>query len=136
MVKNKLYIQITYTLIMMMEKIVSEEEVQKFLANLKHLKDRVEYILAKFPFTRNSDELLYLMLLKVFYPDVLKKLGVASLHGYFPEDLASQLPKFETVSRVRRKLNEQGLYLPTDLEVLERRKRKEALFRRAVVKLD
>jgi len=109
--------------------------IKKFKRKYKEWESKVAHILEKFPFTRNSDELLYLMLIKIYYPDVLRKLGVAALHEWIPEKLAEELPKFETISRIRRKLNERGLYLPTDPEVLRRRRRGEEVWRSSIVRV-
>ena len=113
----------------------TQKEVKKFKKKYREWESKVIYILEKFPFTRNSDELLYLMLIKIYYPDILKKLGVAALHKWIPEKLAEELPKFETISRIRRKLNEQGLYLPTDPEVLRRRRRADVVWRFGITKV-
>jgi len=106
------------------------DDVEEFRKAYKTWEAKVAYVLEKFPFTRNSDEALYLMVIKVFYPEVMKKLGIVGLHNYVPEKFVKQLPKFETISRARRRLqNDLGLYLPTDPEVLRRRIRGERLWR-------
>jgi len=48
-------------------------------------------------------------------------------------DILKKVPHFETVSRIRRKFNEEGLYLPKNKEVLKRRRRFEEHWRRLMV---
>jgi len=94
------------------------------------LKDQVEYVLRRYPSSRELDELLWWLVLKVFYPDIAKEFGECAKKGFIPINLLSRVPRFETVSRIRRKFNENGLYLPKNEDVLRRRKRYENHWRR------
>jgi len=97
---------------------------------LDTIKERVEYVLRNYPSSRNSDELLWWLVIKIFYKDVLEEFKKWVRKDYIPISVLNKLPKFETISRIRRKFNEQGLYLPTVPEVLEKRRKKEKVFKK------
>jgi len=108
---------------------VDPEEFEEFRERYENLKDKVEYVLRTYPTSRNSDELLWWLVLKIFYPDVYEEFRKGVKRGYIPYDVLKKIPKFETISRIRRKFNEKCMYLPTDEEVLNRRKRGEKKWR-------
>ena len=81
--------------------------------HLKTGKARVEWILEKYPSARNSDTLLQFIYMRVFE-------GIDI--PYVEWEKISKL-SLETVRRMRQKLQEEGKYLPTNPEVLKRRKR-------------
>ncbi|WP_457635822.1 hypothetical protein [Persephonella sp.] len=93
-----------------------------------NLKNKVEKILKEFPETRNSDISLTIQIWRTFYPEFLEtdKLGreLVCLDALF------ELPREDIVKRYRAKFNEEGLYLPTDEEVLRQRHLKEKQFRK------
>jgi len=109
------------------------DDYEAFRQKYKTMKSQVEYVLKNYPSTRESDELLWWMVFKTFYGDLAKELGKYMSRGYVPKELLDKIPKFETVTRIRRKLNEQGLYLPRNPEVLERRRKAEKHWRRLMV---
>jgi hypothetical protein len=88
----------------------------------------VEYVLSRYPESRNSD--LYLTVLALRY--------CTPLGRYISKIPISEIREFdgilEAIRRTRQKLNEKGLYLPTDQRVLVRRRRKAEKFRKAVAK--
>jgi len=94
------------------------------------LKDQVEYVLQKYPSSRELDELLWWLVFKIFYPELAREFGECAKKGFIPMKILTKVPRFETVSRIRRKFNEQGKYLPKNKEVLKRRKRYEGHWRR------
>ena len=86
----------------------------------------VEYILEKYPTARNSD--LYLTILALRYCTPLGK-----YIGVIPFNIIKEYDGIlEAIRRTRQKLNEQGLYLPTDPAVAERRIKKSEKIKRAV----
>ena len=90
------------------------------------IKQCVEYVLDKYPNSRNSD--LYLTILALRYCTPLGK-----YIGVIPFDLIKEFDGIlEAIRRTRQKLNEQGLYLPTDPAVAERRVKKSKKIKRAV----
>ena len=98
-------------------------------------RERAEYItkavsdiLERFPSARNSD--LYLTILVLRYCTRLgKHIGMIPF-----EEIREYDGILEAIRRTRQKLNERGLYLPTDPDVLEKRKKKAQKMRRAAVK--
>ena len=94
----------------------TKEEIQT-------VKAIVEDLLEKDPKTRNSDKwLTYLV-----FEEIAKQNGKTI---YIPFDLFSKFPAFETVKRVRAKIqNEEKRYLPTDPEVLEKRQGRQEEFK-------
>jgi len=87
--------------------------------HLRTVKDRVEWILSKFPSARNSDTMLQFIYLRTF-----EGINIP----YVEWEKISKL-SLETVRRMRQKLQEEGKYLPTDPAVIERRKRLEKKYR-------
>jgi len=87
--------------------------------HLETVKNRVEWILLKYPSARNSDTMLQFIYLRIF-----EGINIP----YVEWEKLSQL-SLETVRRVRQKLQEEGKYLPTDPAVIERRRRLERKYR-------
>jgi hypothetical protein len=86
----------------------------------------VEYILGKYPTARNSD--LYLTILALRYCTPLGK-----YISVIPFNVIREYDGIlEAIRRTRQRLNEQGLYLPTDPGILERRVKKSRKIKRAV----
>jgi len=90
------------------------------------VKQCVEYILDKHPNSRNSD--LYLSILALRYCTPLGR-----YIDVIPYELIREYDGIlEAIRRTRQRLNEQGLYLPTDPSVLEKRVKKSRKMKRAV----
>lgn len=71
------------------------------MERLKKMQDKVEYLLEKYPRTRDSDKLLIGAVYAHFY-------GVEVGNTSFKEVLLNdKLPSFETIGRCRRKIQEQ-----------------------------
>jgi hypothetical protein len=88
----------------------------------------VSDILERFPYARNSD--LYLTILVLRY---YTKLG--KYISLIPIELIKEYDGIlEAVRRTRQRLNEKGMYLPTDPSVIERRMRKARKMRKALGK--
>jgi hypothetical protein len=86
----------------------------------------VSDILERFPYARNSD--LYLTILVLRYYTKLGKY-ISLIPIQFVREYDGIL---EAIRRTRQRLNERGLYLPTDPSILERRRKKAQKMRRAV----
>jgi hypothetical protein len=93
------------------------EDEQKYMRDFRTKKEEVEYLLEKFPQTRENDFYLQYLWLKVF-----GKLNLPFIEWNTIKDISGKL---ETVSRVRRKIqNEDGKYLPSnDVRFYRQRKR-------------
>jgi hypothetical protein len=92
------------------------------------IRECVEYVLSNYPNSRNSD--LYLTVLALRYCTPLGR-----YIQIIPYELIREFDGIlEAIRRTRQKLNEAGLYLPTDPGVLERRRRKAEKIRKAVVR--
>ena len=105
------------------------EEEERVLERLKTVKERVEYLLKKYPSARNSD--LYLAIL---YFRKFTELG--KYIDYIPYSLIKKYDgTFESVRRARQKIQEEGRYLPTDPEVLKKRRKLEKIYRKIVHEL-
>ena len=81
---------------------------------LKKMRDKVAYCLKNAPATRNSDKSLTIAVWIKFYPHLLNDKKSVELVKLF------ELPSQDAISRVRRKIQEQGLY-PPSLEVALKR---------------
>ena len=108
---------------------IIDEEEQELLEKLKTVKERVEYILRKYPNARNSDLYLTIIYLRKF-----TELG--KYIKYIPYEVIKKYDGiFESIRRSRQKLQEEGKYPPTDPEVLRRRRRLAEKFRRVMPRL-
>ena len=95
----------------------------------KTIKERVEYILQHYPEARNDDFYLYLIYVRLFEPE---------LSGYIrfiPLDLVKTATRFETIRRIRQKIQEEGRYLPTDPQILEKRRKLAKIYRQVMPRL-
>jgi len=111
------------TMVMRMQ----NDEVEELKEKLRTIKQRVEFILANYPLTRNNDLYLWIIYLRTFSPEASRYIR------YLPYDVFEKFPSFETITRIRRKLQEEGKYLPTDPEVAKRRRKLEKLMKKAIV---
>ena len=93
---------------------------------LRTVKERVEYLLDKYPNARNSD--LYLIILYLrYFTDLGRYIK------YIPYDVIKEYDGItETIRRMRQKIQEEGRYLPTDEKVLRRRRKLYELYRRTI----
>ena len=106
------------------EELSSDEE--NLLQRLKTTKERVEWLLKKYPNARNSDLYLTILYLRKF-----TKLG--KFIKYIPYNIIKEYEGiFETIRRTRQKIQEEGRYLPTDEEVLKRRRKLAEKYRRVM----
>jgi hypothetical protein len=107
---------------MRMAGIPSEDETYiRTLLEFASTKDLVEKILSENDKARNSDQWLIYYTLNVICQKHDRRL-------FIPFELFGEFPSQETITRTRRKLNEQGKCLPTDEKVIEHRQKR----RRAV----
>jgi len=86
------------------------------------LKKQVERILELYPKTRENDAFLTVYLWKEFYGEFLFTAGDNRLSIRLVS--IPHLPSSDSISRARRKIQEDGFYLPENPEV--RRKRSQA----------
>ena len=103
---------------------MSEEE--NLAEKLKTVKERVEYLLERYPESRNDDFYLYILYVRHFEPELSRYIE------YIPFEIIKRSTRFETIRRCRQKIQEEGRYLPTDPKVLRKRRRLEKLYRRVM----
>ncbi|MEO0252000.1 MAG: hypothetical protein ABIM44_07160 [candidate division WOR-3 bacterium] len=96
---------------------------------LKTIRDRVLYVMENYPETRNNDLYLWLIYVRLFDNDLSRYIK------FIPYQYIKSAVSFETISRVRRKVQEEGFLLPTDPETLRRRRRLEKAFRRVMPRI-
>ena len=89
------------------------------LQDIKECKYRVAHILEYFPEARNNDNLLCAM-----YWKMVDQIEVV--------DDMIHATSAEAITRARRKLNEEGRYLPTCKEVLKKRRLNEKIIRQGI----
>lgn len=95
---------------------------------LRTVKDRVKYLLEKYPNTRNNDFYLQLLYLKYFEGVPLP---------YIDYSVVRRISgKLGTISRVRRKIqHEEGLFPPTSLDVAINRETRSEIIRENIHKI-
>jgi len=107
----------------------TSSEDEELLDKLKTTKERVEWLLYKYPNARNSDLYLTILYLRKF-----TELG--KYIKYIPYRVIKQYEGiFESIRRTRQKIQEQGRYLPTDEEVLRKRRKLAKKYRRIINEL-
>ncbi|MHA1407948.1 MAG: hypothetical protein ACTSSG_11300 [Candidatus Heimdallarchaeaceae archaeon] len=95
------------------------------LKELKQIKDQVLFLLEHYPASRNNDFYLQVLWLKYFAGIKIPYIDWGKIG-----DLSGKL---ETVRRNRQKIqNEMCLYLPTDPEILRKRRKKEKAYRKVI----
>lgn len=80
------------------------------ISDLKKVKDKVAWILNKYPNTRDSDKLLWIAYL-VTYHDLRNQIGDEAYNKMKSIIMDKNTASMESVRRVRQKLQEDGLYL-------------------------
>lgn len=80
------------------------------IEDLKKAKDRVAYLLEKYPATRDCDKTLWLAYL-VLYHDLRKLLGEAAYEKFKSLLLNKDTVTMESIRRMRQKFQEDGKYL-------------------------
>ena len=99
------------------------------IMQLTQRKQQVEYLLEKYPNTRNNDFYLQLLWLKNF--GGLSEIPYISWHKI--KDIGGKL---ESVRRVRQKIqNEDGNFLPTNPRILKLRQRKQERWRESIKRI-
>ena len=107
----------------------TSSEDEELLDKLKTTKERVEWLLYKYPNARNSDLYLTILYLRKF-----TELG--KYIKYIPYNVIKRYEGiFESIRRTRQKIQEQGRYLPTDEEVLRKRRKLAKKYRRIINEL-
>lgn len=107
-----------------------DPEVEELANKLKTVKERVEFVLRNYPETRNDDFYLWLIYVRLFCKELAKYIS------YIPYEVLKKAPKFETIRRVRQKIqNEEHKYLPTNPKVLKKRRLLEKTWRKAIVRV-
>lgn len=93
------------------------------MGNINSLKAKVEYILTRYPETRNSDIALSIRLWKSYYhKDLIEQNG----KSYIDLNKLFDLPREDNIKRIRAKIqNEEKRLLPTDISVVRQRKMNE-----------
>lgn len=91
---------------------------------IENLQEMVETILRNMPATRNSDITLMICLWKKYYPQFIINLDLEAQNVVSLEHLY-ELPREDTIKRIRAKLNAEGKYYPTEWSVAKRRGLKE-----------
>lgn len=96
---------------------------------IKNLRKVVEETLAKYHATRNSDILLTLTIWHQYYQN---ELVFKDNKWYVSFDALQYIPREDHIGRVRRKIQEEGKYPPTNIEVAKKRGFEEEEWRKAM----
>lgn len=91
----------------------------KILSDMDQLEEKVCWLLAKHEHLRNCDNCLILKIWK----------DVDNWNGLPYEQEVHRLTSSDSITRVRRKLQEMGLWIPTDEDVIKARRIKESAIR-------
>lgn len=94
--------------------------------DIKTLRKKVEYILQREELSRNDDDFLIVRLWEILYEQDMTELGLNAADIYY---LFKRVPKADDITRWRQKIQAEGLYLPTDPEIVGQRKLNEKRWR-------
>lgn len=94
------------------------------IKTMKKVKQKVKFLLEKYPETKGDDRLLIYRFYKVFEDNVLIK------PRYF--EALMRATSYETITRARRKIQENGELLPTDRTISKRRLRERIIHEASV----
>lgn len=93
---------------------------------MKNLKDKILYILEKYPETRDDDALLTFTIIREYYPDEVKLIE----DKWFISTKALRIIREDNVKRLRATIqNEEHRFLPTKSDVVKKRKINEQVWR-------
>ena len=104
-------------------------EEAELTRKLKTIKERVEYLLERYPEARNDDFYLYILYVRHFEPELSKYIE------YIPFELIKRSTRFESVRRARQLIQAEGRYLPTDPKILRKRRKLADLYRKVMPSL-
>ncbi len=105
---------------------------QQTIESLRTTMSRVKYLLERWPATRGDDRVLILMYLRIFekslvYNSTTQKIEFRSKDGVTYDEWRS-IASFETVTRARRKMQENfPELLPSDATILKRKHKEQAI---------
>jgi len=97
------------------------------MQSLDNIKENVRKILIEYPETRGNDNLLIFRYFERHADEVIKNFAKYILYHY--PDNVKKLTSFESIRRVRQKIQEEGAFLPSE-EVVTARRGREADMRR------
>ena len=107
---------------------LDEAELDRVRDDLHTVKERVFWLLRRFPFARNNDLFLILMYIRFFVPEFSQYIR------YIPTDELMKLcgqVNLESIRRARQYIqNTLGYFPPTNPRVRRRRQKREKAFRR------
>lgn len=93
----------------------------KSMANLQTVAEQIRYVLMHNLPARDDDLILTMFIWKIFYPRLVFSDDEGNPYVKF-KDLGS-LPREDHVKRIRAKIqNEEGIFLPTNIEVARKRR--------------
>ena len=105
-------------------------EVSEVKNKLETVIDRVRFLLEKYPEARNSDFYLTILYIRRFVPELAKYIK------FIPYKVIRRYEGlFESIRRARQKVQERGEFLPTDPQVLKRRRKLAQLYRKTIPQL-
>jgi len=96
---------------------------------LKTVKEQVEWLLERYPESRNDDFYLYILYVRHFEPELSRYIE------FIPFELIKKSTRFETIRRCRQKIQEEGRYLPTDPKILRKRRKLAEAYRKVMPRL-
>lgn len=79
-------------------------------SELNKTKEKVSYLLEAYPETRDSDKLLILGYFCIFH-NLMNLIGPEAYERLKAVILSDDVPSFESIRRVRQKLNQEGQYI-------------------------
>jgi len=111
------------------KKINWDSEVEEFGKSFKRKKFIVEKVLRNSNAATNNDTILYLQCLENEFSDIDIEENSESIKITIPKGRIRFLTSPESYTRARRKLNEEGIGMPTNPEVIKKRSKREKAIR-------
>jgi hypothetical protein len=91
------------------------------------IRQNVELLLQKYPALRNDDKILI-----AYYWKEVDKLDFTNVQNFIIGMVGGKSTPMESITRARRLIQADGLYIPTDPDVIMKRQKRECEMKKAI----
>lgn len=107
-----------------------EDLIEDFEISLKKRQKACETVLSNFDRARDNDRIMDWECLRAEFPEIKISSDRDNVFIKIPKRIIKKLPSPESYTRVRRKLNSKGLFLPIAYSTMVRRMRRQIAIRK------
>jgi hypothetical protein len=106
-----------------------QDILEEYAISMKKRQIACETVLSNFGKSRDNDRILDWECLRAEFPDILISSDRDNIFLTIPKKIIKYLPSPESYTRVRRKLNAKGLFLPESYSTIVRRMKRQKAIR-------